>query len=36
MSKELFSSEGIVLYVTITNNGTSFKYWGKVAKVVEK
>jgi hypothetical protein len=32
MCKELFSSEGIALYVTITNNGTSFKYWGKVVK----
>ena len=30
MCKELFSSEGIALYVTITNNGTSFTYWGKV------
>ena len=30
--KSLFSSEAIALYVTITNNGTSFKYWGKVVK----
>lgn len=26
------SSEGIVLYVTITDNGKSFTYWGKVLK----
>ena len=32
MSKEAFSSEAIALYVTITNNGTSFKYWGKGVK----
>ena len=32
MYKEPFSPEGIALYVTITNNGTSFKYWGKVIK----
>lgn len=32
MSKEFLSSEGIALYVTITNNGTSFKYWGKVVR----
>ncbi|UTC96271.1 hypothetical protein E4N85_11230 [Treponema denticola] len=30
--KSLFSPESIALYVTITNNGTSFKYWGKVLK----
>ena len=30
--KSLFSPESIALYVTITNNGTSFKYWGKVVK----
>ena len=30
MYKEPFSPEGIALYVTITNNGTSFTYWGKV------
>lgn len=30
--KSLFSPEAIALYVTITNNGTSFKYWGKVVK----
>ena len=33
MSKELSSSNGIILYVTITNNGTSFKYWGKAVNI---
>lgn len=28
----ILSSEIIVLYVTITNNGTSFRHWGKVVK----
>jgi len=28
----ILSSECIFLYVTITDNGTSFKYWGKVIR----